>query len=192
MTRAIPYAEDFYGDAFILDPLPRYAEMRALGPVIWLEAQQAYAVARYGEVVQVLRRPKVFSSGRGLSLNTEVNKRLVGSTLNSDDPDHARSRAITAVPIMPKSLAPLESFIAERAEALAEVVAGKSAFDAVADFAQVLPLNFVTELIGLSDAGQGNMLKWASATFNLFEGFNGRSETPADRPDRRRPRSSAH
>ena len=81
---AIHYAPDFYGDAFIRDPIPHYADMREAGPVLWLEQNNAYAVARDSEVRDVLRRPDVFVSGKGLSLNDDVNALLVGSTLNSD------------------------------------------------------------------------------------------------------------
>ncbi len=46
----------------------------------------------------------------------------------------------------------------------------------VADFARILPLSIVAELIGLPASGKQKMLEWAEATFNLFEGFNERSE----------------
>ncbi len=34
------YERDFYADDFIQDPAPYYAEMRALGPVIWFAASK--------------------------------------------------------------------------------------------------------------------------------------------------------
>lgn len=172
---AIPYTRDFYSDAFIRDPIPRYAEMRDLGPVLFLEHQNAYAVPRYAEVVEVLRGDARFISGRGLSLNDDVNARLIGSTLNSDGDAHDRQRSVTAPPIMPKNLKPLEAYVRQTAEALADRLTRQGTFDAVADFAQVLPVSVVIDLVGLNDAGRRNMLKWAAATFNLFEGFNARS-----------------
>ena len=177
MSMEIPvYPEDFYGDAFIRDPLPRYADMRAMGPVIWLSHQDAYAVARHAECQDVLRRPEIFQSGRGLSLNDDVNKNLIGSTLNSDGDAHRRKRSITATPIMPKNLVPFAAEIERRAGALAEALAIRGTFDAVQDFAQVLPLSFVRELIGLPKEGTENMLNWAAATFDAMEGFNERSQ----------------
>ena len=170
------YPHDFYGDDFIKAPIEHYRAMREMGAVLWLPHQKAYALPKYEEVVQALRAPLVFSSGRGLSLNDEVNARLVGSTLNSDPPRHTKSRGVTAVPIMPRSLKPLEEYIESQADALAERLIEMGCFDAVRDFAQVLPLTIVTDLIGLSVAGKDKMLGWASATFNLFEGFNERSQ----------------
>jgi cytochrome P450 len=174
--QAADYDVDFYGDAFILDPLPRYAQMRELGPVVWLPHQKAYAVARYGEVQDVLRRDAVFQSGKGLSLNDEVNAMLVGSTLNTDGELHVKKRSITARPILPKNLQPLRDFITDLSEGLAERLMQAKTFDAVKDFAQVLPVSVVIDLVGLNEAGKQNMLKWAAATFNLFDGYNARSQ----------------
>jgi len=106
---AIPYPKDFYGDEFILSPNDHYKEMRQLGRVLWLEAQNAYAVAHYDEVVTELRHPYLSTSGRGLSLNDRVDDMLVGSTLNSDEDQHRQQRSLPAMPIMPKSLKSLKS-----------------------------------------------------------------------------------
>jgi cytochrome P450 len=173
--KAAHYIHDFYGDEFIRDPLPHYGAMRDAGPVVWLAQNNCYAVARYDEVVEVLRAPGRFISGEGLSLNEDVNALLKGSTLNSDGDVHMQRRSVTSVPIMPKNIAPLDDYIREVAEGLAAQLATKGGFDAVTEFAQVLPLAVVVDLIGLPDEGKGQMLKWASATFNLFEGFNARS-----------------
>lgn len=169
------YPEDFYSDAFIRDPVPRYANMRALGPVVWLPKQNAYAAVGYDAVVDVLRRPAIFASGRGISLNEDVNALLIGSTVNSDGEIHNRRRSVTARPIMPKNLAPLEDFIHQTAEALADKLVAQREFDAVEEFAQVLPLSIVVDLVGLNDGGRENMLKWGAATFDLMDGFNARS-----------------
>ena len=167
---------DFYSDAVIRDPYPFYAELRAMGPVVWLAKQNAWALTHYAEVVSTLQNPDLFSSGHGLSLNDDVNKLLIGSTLNSDAPRHDQTRAITATPINRKAVLDLEPFIRRAAEGLAETLVAKGRFDAVNDLAAYLPLTIVTELVGLPDAGRENMLKWASATFNLFDGFNARSK----------------
>ena len=171
---------DFYGGDFILDPLPHYAQMRQAGQVVWLPQNKCYAVARYDSVVEVLRGADRFISGKGLSLNDDVNKLLIGSTLNSDSPVHEARRSVTAVPIMPKNIKPLEDYIYTTAQGLAEALVAKGRFDAVDDFATILPLSIVVDLIGLNDQGKDEMLRWASATFNLFEGFNARSRASFD------------
>jgi cytochrome P450/ferredoxin-NADP reductase len=169
------YPEDVYSDTFILDPYPRYREMRELGPVIWLEQHGVYAVARYDEVTQVLRNHETFISGKGLSLNQKTNDKLVGSTLNSDSPAHERTRAITGAPLLPGALTDIEPRIRQAAENLIDELAARGSFDAVADLAQYLPLTIVAEMVGLPSGGRDNMLRWASATFNLFGPENQRA-----------------
>lgn len=178
--QAAHYDSDFFSDAFIRDPIPRYAEMRALSPVLWLPRNNVYAVARDREVRDVLRRADTFISGRGLSLNEDVNTLLIGNSLNSDGAEHMRKRSVTARPIMPKNLEPLREFIEERASELADTLARQGSFDAVMEFAQVLPLTVVVDLVGLNDSGRDRMLDWAAAAFNLFEGFNARSTAAFD------------
>lgn len=178
--QAAHYTKDFYGDAFILDPLTHYAEMRALGPVVWLTKQNAFAATTFDAVTDVLRRADLFISGKGLSLNDEVNAILIGNSLNSDGAAHHKSRSVTAPPIMPKNIEPLREYMVSLSEELAERLTRQEQFEAVTEFAQVLPLSVVIDLVGLHDSGRDKMLPWAAAAFNLFEGFNARSQAAFD------------
>lgn len=175
--KAPSYDVDFYSDAVIQDPYPHYAAMRELGPVVWLPQNGVYAVTRYEQVTEALRAPKRFISSKGLSLNPKVNQILVGSTLNSDPPEHDRTRAVTSAPLLPGALKAVEDKIHRAAETLIDGLVERGEFDAVSDFSQYLPLTIVAELVGLPDAGRANMLKWASATFNLFGSENERAQS---------------
>ena len=62
--KATVYKTDFYSDAFILDPIRHYAEMRAAGPVVWLPENGAYAAVQYDAVVEVLRSADRWARGR--------------------------------------------------------------------------------------------------------------------------------
>ena len=166
---------DFYSDAVILDPYPIYAQLRELGPVVYLPQHDMYALSRYGEVSEVLRQPLRFVSSRGVSPIQKVNDILVGSTLNSDPPEHDRTRAVTSEPLLPGALKEIEPMLEKAANGLIDTLCQRGEFDAIADFAQFLPITIVAELVGLPvDSAQ--MLKWASATFNLFGTENARTD----------------
>ena len=176
MTSQLPIFEgDFFADEVIANPLPVYREMRDLGPIVWMPKHDIWAAVHYAPVLEILRRPKLFISGRGLSLNDDVNRILIGSSLNSDGDRHRRQRSITAPAIMPDQLTDIAPMIDRSADSLADALAREGRFDAVADFARILPLSIVVELVGLPDHAKGKMLEWADATFNLFEGSNERS-----------------
>jgi cytochrome P450/ferredoxin-NADP reductase len=174
------YDGDLYADEVIRDPYPVYAALRALGPVVWLERHGVYALPRYAEVASVLRQPKRFISSRGVSLNERTNRLLVGSTLNSDPPEHDRTRSVTAAPLLPGALESITPRIRRAAEGLVTELVARGRFDAVADFAQFLPVTIVAELVGLPEEGRQKMLTWASATFNLFGPENERARAAFD------------
>ena len=170
------YLDDFFSDQVIEDPYHHYAQMRALGPVIWLEKNHCWAAVSHKSCLDVLRNSRRFLSGKGLSLNDDVNKMLIGSTLNTDGDRHRLQRSITATAIMPDALAEVAPFITSAAETLADQRCAKGRFEAVREFATILPVSIVIELVGLPDEGKEKMLEWAGATFNLFDGFNERSQ----------------
>jgi cytochrome P450 len=174
------YDGDLYADAAIRDPYPLYAQLREQGPVVWLSQLQVYALPRYAEVASVLRQPRRFASSRGVSLNERTNRLLVGSTLNSDPPEHDASRAITSAPLLPGALEAITPRIRRAADDLVAALARRRRFDAVSDFAQYLPVTIVAELVGLPDAARHKMLTWASATFNLFGPENERAKAAFD------------
>lgn len=174
------FDDDLYSDAVIRDPYPVYAHLRAMGPVVWLSHHQVFALPRYAEVASVLRQPKRFISSRGVSLNERTNRLLVGSTLNSDPPEHDATRGITSEPLLPGALEAITPRIRGAADALVAELAQRGRFDAVSDFAQYLPVTIVAELVGLPDAARQKMLTWASATFNLFGPENERAKAAFD------------
>jgi cytochrome P450/ferredoxin-NADP reductase len=174
------YDGDLYADEVIRDPYPVYARLRAMGPVVWLSQHQVFALPRYAEVASVLRQPKRFISSRGVSLNERTNRLLVGSTLNSDPPEHDATRDITSQPLLPGALEAIAPRIRRAADALVAELARRGRFDAVSDFAQYLPVTIVAELVGLPDAARAKMLTWASATFNLFGPENERARAAFD------------
>jgi cytochrome P450/ferredoxin-NADP reductase len=174
------YDGDLYADEVIRDPYPLYARLRALGPVVWLSQHEVYALPRYEEVASVLRQPKRFISSRGVSLNERTNRLLVGSTLNSDPPEHDATRAITSAPLLPGALEAIAPRIRRAADSLVAELAARGRFDAVSDFAQYLPVTIVAELVGLPDQAREKMLTWASATFNLFGPENERAQAAFD------------
>lgn len=159
---------DFYSDQAIADPVSLYRQMLTAGPVVWLGANNMHAICGFEALTTSLRNHRVFRSGAGVSINDDVNKLLVGSTLNSDPPQHDQTRAITFNPLTPKALTDVRARIEAEAEVIADRVTDMGAFDAAADLAPHLPLTIVRDLVGLGGEGRDNMLDWGAATFELM------------------------
>ena len=171
MTRQHPKAPsldiDFYSDETLKDPAGTYRKMRDAGPVVWLCRHQIHAICSHEALTRSLRNHRVFQSGQGVSINEDVNKILVGSTLNSDPPQHDLTRAITFAPLTPKALQEVKSLVTTEAKAIAKTVAEMGTFDAAQDLAPHLPLKVVRKLVGLG-GGENKMLDWGAATFELM------------------------
>ena len=168
---------DFYSDEVIRDPYPFYEQLRAMGPVVYLSKNDLYALPCYKEVSEVLRQPLRYISSKGVSPIQRVNDILVGSTLNSDPPQHDLTRSVTSEPLLPGALAEITERIETAADGLVDTLCKRGTFDAIKDFAQFLPVTIVAELVGLPQAvSTDQMLRWASATFNLFGTENARTD----------------
>lgn len=159
---------DFYGKSTVADPVSAYQSMLSLGAVVWLEKNNLYAICGHAEVVEVLRDHERFRSGKGVSVNEDINQLLIGSTLNSDPPQHDKTRKITFDPLKPKNVKHIQERIEQEAKFIVEKVLAKGEFDAAAELAPYLPLTIVRDLVGLGDYGKDHMLDWGAATFELM------------------------
>ena len=171
---------DFFSDECVTDPVSAYHQMLAAGPVVWLPSNRLHAICGYDALTTSLRNHKVFRSGNGVSIDDAVNAFLIGSTLNSDPPEHDATRAITFGPLTPKALEEVRARIEEEAQLIADRVVAQREFDAVSDLATHLPLAIVRDLVGLGAHGKEHMLKWAGATFELMGDPRDRRETAVE------------
>ncbi|MFP5020831.1 cytochrome P450 family protein [Pseudonocardia phyllosphaerae] len=85
---------DLYTAKARIDPYGIYAELRDLGPVVYLSRYDLYALPRYDEVRAALMDWRTFSSARGVFVDPGVNAQLEGITLCSDPPEHTAMRSV--------------------------------------------------------------------------------------------------
>ncbi|HWD05910.1 MAG TPA: cytochrome P450 [Amycolatopsis sp.] len=174
---AIPsYPHDIWTDEVLLDPHPHYRELRELGPVVWLEAHQMYAVSRYAEARAVLGDGDTFCSGQGVGLNDVINGIGAGTTLMSDGKLHEHLRSVIGPGLTPRALRSMRDTVQRLATELVGRLVEQGSFDAVADLARALPLTVVPDLVGWPAGGREHLLDWASATFDLLGPLNSRAE----------------
>ncbi|HEX4359126.1 MAG TPA: cytochrome P450 [Pseudonocardia sp.] len=177
MGRPVPaFTPDLFADDVLLDPYPHYRQLRDLGPLVWLEAQQVYVLPRYEEVRAALRDAETYRSGRGVGLNDLVNERGRGTTLASDGRAHDVQRQLLFGPLTPKSLVPLRASVERLADDLVAGLVARGECDAVADLARALPLTVVPDLVGWPAESRANLLPWAAAGFDVLGPMNGRAQ----------------
>jgi cytochrome P450 len=166
---------DLFTDDALANPYPLYRQLRALGPVVWLTANDMYAFPRYQEVRDASLNWEVFSSAEGVMMNAEINAQLKGITLCSDPPEHTEMRNVLGRPLKPERLREQTPKIEAAAESVVSRLVSQGTFDAATELAEYLPLNVVSDLVGLGDSGRDQMLDWAAATFDAQGPMNKRT-----------------
>lgn len=150
------------------DPFPLYRQIRDLGPVVSVPKAGAYALSRFSDVQLALRSPEALISGKGVALSAVSNEpRAEPGMITSDGERHRRLRLPVARQLIPREL---EARRAEMYDLMSGRVAdlvGTGWIEGVTSLAQFLPLAAVSHFVGLPENGRKNMLRWASAAFNL-------------------------
>ncbi|MCB1341204.1 MAG: cytochrome P450, partial [Pseudooceanicola sp.] len=168
LAKAPTWDGDFWSDEVVLNPYPVYQRLRDLGPAVWLAHHDAWVLPRHAEVRAALGNPEVFSSARGCMMNEPMNKAFVGNILCTDDPEHQQMRKVFAKPLMPGTVGVLKARMEELAAAQVDALMARDSFDAVVDIGHHLPINVVSELVGLPEDGRRHMLEWAAGSFDAF------------------------
>ncbi|HMJ76733.1 MAG TPA: cytochrome P450 [Iamia sp.] len=169
------YGADLFADEALDDPYPHLRALRDAGPVVWLDAHDVYAAARYDDVRAILDDDATFVSGEGVGLNEFINTGGRGTTLMSDGAEHTCQREIIGRPLSPRALADLRPDAQALADAIVERLVGQATFDAVTELAEVLPATWVPDLLGWPAEGRDRLLDWAAASFDGLGPLNERA-----------------
>ncbi|MGE4431185.1 MAG: cytochrome P450 [Sphingobium sp.] len=169
MTGAVPKIDiDLFGDDSLRNPFADYQRLRDAGPLVKLGRPDAYAMGRFDDVQAALRAADCLISGQGVGFSDTFNAPKGMNVLQSDGDLHRRLRAAVTKPLTPARLSKaredLKKMVTERIRALS----GQGWFDAMPSLASFLPVEAVSHLVGLPDAGRDRMLEWAAASFNLI------------------------
>jgi cytochrome P450 len=176
ITAVGPQSEiDLFSDESLEDPYGRYRDLRDLGPAVYLAKHDAWAIARYTGVREVLRDWEAFTSQEGVGLNDAMNEANVGTVIASDPPNHTKLRRVLSEQMSPGAMNRLAAQITSQGDDLVASVISDGEFDAVADLAAVFPISIVADLIGLPDEGRENLLAWGNAIFDGFGPENPRT-----------------
>lgn len=138
---------DPYTQAFADDPYPVYKRLRDEAPVFHQERLDFYAISRYQDVLDAHLNFKDFSSAGGVTI--EKMDIVPPLLIFKDPPDHRWHKALITKVFSADRMMALEPFIRELVTRLLDEVAQKDEFDFVQDFALEIPLEVISELIGI-------------------------------------------
>lgn len=162
---------DPFSPEFRADPFTPYAELRELGPIVWLQRYGIWAVARYDRVREVLSDWKRFSNAGGGGLrNYFIDKpwRRPSIILEVDPPDHTRTRKVFMEVLSPARLQQLRPTFEAQAESLIDEALERGTLDAIPDLVQRFPLTVFPDAVGMPREDRSNMLVYGSMVFGGF------------------------
>ena len=156
---------------FFEDPHRVHAELRELGPVVWLTRYNVWAVARYAEVHAMLNDWQTFSSARGVGIQDVAKEkpwRPKSLVLETDPPLHDRTRRVLNRVLAPAAMQRLRERFAAEAERLVAELLARSEFDAIPDLAEAYPLSVFPDAVGMPRENRRFLLPYGNMVFNSF------------------------
>ncbi|OBI89056.1 cytochrome P450 [Mycobacterium asiaticum] len=168
-----PYSYDFHED-----PYPYYRRLRDEAPLYRNEALGFWAVSRHSDVHQGFRNSTTLSNRDGVSLDPVSRGPHAAKTMSflaMDDPAHLRLRTLVSKGFTPRRIRELEPRVTELAVQHLDVMleqAGDGTVDYVAEFAGKLPMDVISELMGVPVADRDRIRAMADGVMHREDGVN--------------------
>jgi len=146
------------------DPYPLYARLRAEAPVARNDTLGLWTVAGHADVVAVSRDPETFCSSKGImAFEIGAEYATPPTMMHTDPPDHTRYRNLVQPGFRPSYMRALEDGIRRRARALIDRIEPGVPVDVVADLAVPLPLQVISDLLGVPEDEWPRFFRWSEA-----------------------------
>jgi cytochrome P450 len=158
-----------YDEQMHVDPYPIYARLRATAPVYRNEDLDFWALSRHADVSAAMRDSEGFSSANGPLLDSSIwgpDAHKVMSFTAMDPPQHTRMRALVSKVFSPRHIAELEPQIRGIARSHLEPLADRESFDFVTDYAAKIPMDVISELIGIPPGDRAEARRLINLAFH--------------------------
>ncbi|GAA3698802.1 cytochrome P450 [Gordonia hankookensis] len=163
-----PYEYDFHED-----PYPTYDRLRREAPVYHNAAMDFWALSRHEDVRAGFRDAVNLSNSWGVSMDPssygpDAHKSM--SFLAMDDPKHMRIRKLVSKGFTPRRVGDLSGRITALTHQHWSKCLDMGEFDYIADFAGLLPMDVVSELLGVPEADRAHLRHQSDLLLHREEG----------------------
>jgi cytochrome P450 len=170
---------DPYDYEFHEDPYPYYKRLRDQAPLYHNAELSFWALSRHQDVLQGFRNSTTLSNRDGVSLDPVSRGPHASKTMSflaMDDPAHLRLRTLVSKGFTPRRIRELEERVTEIAvqhlDTMLEKAGTGSSVDYVAEFAGKLPMDVISELMGVPVPDRDQIRAWADGVMHREDGVN--------------------
>lgn len=163
-----PYDYDFHED-----PYPYYRRLRTEAPLYRNQELGFWALSRHQDVLQGFRNSVDLSNANGVSMDKASfgpHAKLVMSFLAMDDPEHLRLRTLVSKGFTPRRIHELEGRVVELARQHLDTALQSESFDFVAEYAGKLPMDVISELMGVPEPDRQRIRELADGVMHREDG----------------------
>ena len=162
MTETFAAVFDPADDAFIHDPFPTWARLRAAGRV-HASPLGLHVVSRYDDVAALLRDPRLLKGPVTATIARRYGVELQStsfSLIDQDPPDHTRLRALLARPFSSEATALHRGLIEATVARVCATLDDDAGFDVMAGLAYPLQTAVIGTVLGVPPADRAQLQEW--------------------------------
>ncbi|WP_300677695.1 cytochrome P450 [Nocardioides sp.] len=166
-------AFDPYDYEFHEDPYPTYARLRAEAPLFHAVDDDLWVLSRYEDIWAALRDDTTFSNRMGVSLDASAwspEAHRVMSFLALDGAAQTRLRRLVSAAFTPRRIADLEPTVQGLADHYLDRVVTGTEVDWIADLAGRLPMDVISEMMGVPVADRDHVRALADLVVHREDG----------------------
>lgn len=153
---------------FIADPYPTYAVLRRAAPILRQAPDGPWFLSRHADIAAALRDRRFVRrppTPREPGHLPAFHALQTGKLIDAEPPDHTRLKAMVNRAFTPARVEALRPRVGELADELLDV--GVS--DLIEDYAAIIPVAVIGELLGVPRAEQHRLRPWSNAIVAMWE-----------------------
>ncbi|MFJ1647068.1 cytochrome P450 [Streptomyces sp. NPDC088258] len=167
--------------AFLADPYPAYAELRARGRAHYHEPSDQWLVPHHADVSALLRDRRLGRSYGHRFTHEEFGRTPPPSghepfhelndqgMLELEPPDHTRIRRLVSKAFTPRTVERLQPYVRKLAAELVDRLVAEGGGDLLTAVAEPLPVAVIAEMLGVPEADRPLLRPWSAAICAMYE-----------------------
>ena len=160
-------ASDLIAQQNNLDPYTFYQRLREQGPLFsvanYMGTGRAWIATNYEDAIAILKDPRLIKN-KPVSQQETLMSIFRRNMLMVDPPDHTRLRSLVSKGFTPRMIEQLRPRIQHITDELLDAVQHQGKMDLISDFAFLLPVTVICEMLGIPTTDRQLFRTWMQAT----------------------------